>query len=84
MTYSENPLRTAELITSLSLALDIGLGLPVETLLRGALVSTRLPQAAGFSAEECRAAYYLPLVSMVGCTTTSTSDGAMMGDPKPP
>jgi HD-GYP domain-containing protein (c-di-GMP phosphodiesterase class II) len=80
MAQDEKPLRVAELISSLSLALDIGLGLPVETLLRGALVSSRLAQAAGFSAEDCRAAYYLPLVSMVGCTTTSTSDGEMLGD----
>ena len=80
MTHNENPLRVAELISALSLALDIGLGLPVETLLRGTLVSSRLAKLAGFSEEECRAAYYLPLVAMVGCTTTSTSDGAMMGD----
>ncbi len=80
MAQDEKPLRVADLISSLSLALDIGLGLPVETLLRGALVSSRLAQAAGFSDEERRAAYYLPLVAMVGCTTTSLSDGAMMGD----
>lgn len=79
-TGAGNQLRVAELISALSLALDIGLGLPVETLLRGALVSSRLAKVAGFSGAECRAAYYLPLVSMVGCTTTSTSDGAMMGD----
>jgi HD-GYP domain-containing protein (c-di-GMP phosphodiesterase class II) len=80
MAQGEAPLRVAELISALSLALDIGLGLPVESLLRGALVSSRLAQAAGFSDEECRAAYYLPLVSMVGCTTTSLSDGEMLGD----
>lgn len=80
MTQGEKNLRTAELITSLSLALDIGLGLPTDTLLRGALASVRLARAAGFSDVECRAAFYLPLVSMVGCTTTSTSDGAMLGD----
>ncbi len=80
MAQNEKPLRVADLISSLSLVLDIGLGLPVETFLRGALVSSRLAQAAGFSAEECRAAYYLPLVSMVGCTTTSTMDGEMLGD----
>ena len=80
MAQDEKPLRVADLISSLSLALDIGLGLPVETLLRGALVSSRLAQAAGFSDAECRAAYYLPLVSMVGCTTSSTTDGEMLGD----
>ncbi len=80
MAQVEQPLRVAELISALSLALDIGLGLPVETLMRGALVSSRLAKAAGFSGADCRAAFYLPLVSMVGCTTTSTSDGAMLGD----
>lgn len=74
-----SPIRLAELLMSLSLAIDVGLGLPMATMLRVALVSARLARAAGLSPEAAQAAYYLALLRFVGCTTTSHDDSFLLG-----
>lgn len=71
--------RLADLLSSLSLAIDLGLGLPMETMLRAALIAARLADAAGCSVEDAQAAYYLALLRFVGCTTTSQEDSVTFG-----
>jgi HD-GYP domain-containing protein (c-di-GMP phosphodiesterase class II) len=72
--------RVAELLASLSLAIDLGLGEPSEWMMRSALVAVRLAGAAGYDEETQRAAYYLGLIRMVGCTSTSFADAGLFGD----
>ena len=72
--------RQAELLASLSLAIDLGLGLPAEWMQRTALVSVRLAQAAGLSEQVQRTCYFLALIRNIGCTSTSLNDARLMGD----
>jgi HD-GYP domain-containing protein (c-di-GMP phosphodiesterase class II) len=60
--------RLAELIASLSLATDLGMGQPVERAMRAALVALRLGEAAGCGRDELRDVYYLSLLQHIGCT----------------
>jgi HD-GYP domain-containing protein (c-di-GMP phosphodiesterase class II) len=81
MTHSTNePIRIAELIGCLSLAIDLGLGEPSEWMMKSSLVAARLARAAGLDETTQRAAYYLGLVRMVGCTSTSFTDAELFGD----
>ena len=72
--------RQAELLACLSLAIDLGLGLPAEWMQRTALVSVRLAQAAGLSERVQRTCYFLALIRNIGCTSTSLSDARLMGN----
>ncbi len=73
-------IRLAELIASLSLAIDLGFGLPGEQMLKSALVAVRLAKACGLDEDTQRAAYYLAMVRLIGCTSTATGDAEMFGD----
>jgi hypothetical protein len=61
-------IRLAELIASLSLATDLGMGQPMDHALRRCLLAVRLGEALGLSASELRGVYYVALVCSVGCT----------------
>jgi hypothetical protein len=61
-------IRLAELIASLSLATDLGMGQPMDHALRRCLLAVRLGEALGLRATELRAVYYVALVCSVGCT----------------
>ena len=61
--------RLAELIASLSLATDLGMGQPVERAMRAALMALRLGQAVGSEPDELRDIYYLSLLQHIGCTS---------------
>ena len=80
-------LRMAELLASLSLAIDLGVGQPMEWVLRSCLLAVRISDVLGLSEQDCQDAYYLALLRHVGCTSTSTTDAEFMGDelglPKP-
>lgn len=60
--------RLAELIASLSLATDLGMGQPMDHALRRCLLAVRLGEALGLGATELRDVYYVALVCSVGCT----------------
>lgn len=76
---AENGVRLAELLTALSLAIDIGLGLPMQTMQRAALVATRLAAASGATPDEAAAAFRLALLRFIGCTSTSHTDSVLFG-----
>jgi len=63
--------RLAEILTSLALAIDLGLGVPTQTVHRTALIAVRLARAAGLDDEDIIAAYYLTILRFVGCTATA-------------
>lgn len=63
--------RLAELVASLSLATDLGLGLPQEHVLRQTVIAGRLARLAGLGDEEQAAVFYVSLLAWVGCIADS-------------
>ena len=72
--------RLAELVAALSLAVDLGLGQPMEHVLRQTRLALALGEAAGFSAEDRAATYYVSLLAWVGCIADSHELAAVFGD----
>ena len=73
-------LRLAELLSALSLATDLGTGLPLETSLRTCLVASRLATALGLDDATRSSAYYGGLLRHLGCTAFAHEAAAMVGD----
>ncbi len=63
--------RLSELVASLSLATDLGLGQPQEHVLRQTVIANRLAAAVGLSEGERAAAFYVSLLAWVGCVADS-------------
>ena len=72
--------RLAELVASLSLAGDIGLGQPWEHALRTCLVALRLGEANGLPDPDLRDLYYVTLLRVAGCTADAHVAAALFGD----
>jgi HD-GYP domain-containing protein (c-di-GMP phosphodiesterase class II) len=72
--------RLAELVATLSVATDLGKGLPVEQAQRACLVAMRLAERAGLSDEDRHTTYYCSLLRFVGCTATAHEFAAVFGD----
>jgi HD-GYP domain-containing protein (c-di-GMP phosphodiesterase class II) len=77
---SDTRLRMAELLASLSLAIDLGVGQPMEWVLRSCLLAVRLSDALGLNECDRHDAYYLSLLRHIGCTATASGDAALFGD----
>ena len=60
--------RAAEVIAALSLATDLGIGVPLEHGLQSTLFASRLCERLGADSETSRHAYYLCMLFYVGCT----------------
>jgi hypothetical protein len=63
--------RLAELLAGLSLATDLGSGVPLETSLRICLVASHLGRCLGFPGTSQRTVYYAALLRHLGCTAWS-------------
>lgn len=72
--------RLAELVASLSLATDLGLGQPQEHVLRQTVIATRLAAAAGMAPEHQAAAFYVSLLAWTGCVADSHELAHWFGD----
>ena len=72
--------RLPELIAALSLATDLGLGEPMEHVLRSCLISMRLGERIGLTDAERGEVYYVSLLAWVGCMSDSTEMSALFGD----
>ena len=72
--------RLAELVASLSLATDLGLGQPQEHVLRATVIADRLAAVGDCSDEERAAAFYVSLLAWVGCVADSHELGRWFGD----
>ena len=70
----------AELVATLSLVADLGMGRPLERVLRQTVVAMRLGAAAEMRQEVCTAAYYTSLLAWVGCAVDTTELAAVFGD----
>ncbi len=73
-------MRLAELIGTLSLAVDAGTGLPDYHALRGATLAVGLARKMNADDRTVHDAFYLPLLAMAGCTAESHASSNMLGD----
>ena len=72
--------RLAELMAGLSLVVDLGLGQPVEHVLRQTLIALRLGDSLGLSEDDRAALYYVALLAWVGCFSDSHELATWFGD----
>jgi len=68
-TEATDEVRTAELIGSLCLATDLGIGFPFEHGLQTTLIAMRLAERLGVDRCAATEVYYASLLSHAGCTT---------------
>jgi HD-GYP domain-containing protein (c-di-GMP phosphodiesterase class II) len=69
MAESGATLRLAELIASLSLATDLGMGQPFEKAMRSCLLAMSIGRRLGCDPATLRDIYYLALLEHIGCTS---------------
>ena len=72
--------RLAELVAALSLAVDLGLGQPMEHLLRSCLIALRLAEEIGLDERERGVVYYVALLGWVGCHADGHEQAVWFGD----
>ncbi|MFC1405564.1 MULTISPECIES: HD domain-containing phosphohydrolase [Streptacidiphilus] len=72
--------RLAELLAVLSLGADLGMGQPMEHVLRQCLVALRLAGELGLDEEDREVVYYGSLVSWVGCHVDAYEQAKWFGD----
>jgi HD-GYP domain-containing protein (c-di-GMP phosphodiesterase class II) len=72
--------RLADLLAALSLATDLGSGVPLETSLRTCLVASELARGLGLGGPARRAVYYSALLRHLGCTAWSHEAAELVGD----
>ena len=80
LVWASMRLRLAELIAALSLASDLGLGLPQEHVLRQCRIALGLGEQLGLDESERAAVYYVALLAWVGCTADSYELADQFGD----
>jgi HD-GYP domain-containing protein (c-di-GMP phosphodiesterase class II)/DNA-binding CsgD family transcriptional regulator len=67
-------------IATLSLAIDLGMGVPLHSMLRSAVVSVRLGEVLGLDGEDLAQIYYVALLRWIGCTSDASPSAAAFGD----
>jgi hypothetical protein len=72
--------RLAELLGVLSLAADLGMGQPMEHVLRQCLICMRLAQVLGLDEADREVVYYAALVAWVGCHVDAYEQAKWFGD----
>ncbi|OBI81938.1 HD domain-containing phosphohydrolase [Mycobacterium sp. E740] len=78
-TTHEFPTR-AEVLAALSVAVDLGLGQPVEHMLRAALIAMRLADRLDLSERQRDCIYYATLIMWIGCHADSHEYARWFGD----
>lgn len=77
---SDSGLRLTELVAAFSLATDLGLGQPMEHVLRSWAIAARLGDHLGVEPEERGALYYVATLAWVGCVADTPEVAAWFGD----
>ena len=72
--------RRAELLAVLSLGADLGLGQPMEHILRECLIAMRLGERIGLDETERVTVYYAALLTWVGCHVDAYEQAKWFGD----
>ena len=73
-------LRLADLLGGLSIAADLGFGLPPEEAMRSCLIATMLARRQGLAEDEVGDTFYTALLVHVGCSALSHETAAVFGD----
>jgi HD-GYP domain-containing protein (c-di-GMP phosphodiesterase class II) len=73
-------IRLAELVALLSLGTDLGLGQPMEHVIRQCLLSLRLADRVGLDESARSVLYYAGLLAWVGCHTDAYEQAKWFGD----
>src|SRR4051794_1956309 len=74
------PVRLADLVATLSLVADLGMGRPMERVLRQTVITLRLAEAAGAEDAVRAAAYYTSLLTWVSCAADTSELAELFGD----
>lgn len=72
--------RRAEVLAALSICIDLGLGLPMEHVLRSSLLASMLADELELSEEQRATTYYANLVLWIGCHADSHEFSRWFGD----
>ena len=80
MPTGDERVRAAEVIAALSLATDLGIGVPLEHGLHSTLIGMRLCERLGVDAETASQTYYGCLLFYVGCTAPADISTEMFGE----
>lgn len=70
----------AELLAAFSLATDLGLGQPMEHVLRSWRIAERLAERMGLPEDQRRSLFYVSMLGWVGCVADSPEVAASFGD----
>ncbi|HEY2552982.1 MAG TPA: HD domain-containing phosphohydrolase [Streptosporangiaceae bacterium] len=73
-------IRLAELLAVLSLAADLGMGQPMEHVIRQCLISLRLGRLLGVADSDREVIYYTGLIAWVGCHVDAYEQARWFGD----
>ena len=76
----DSGLRLTDLVAAFSLATDLGLGQPMEHVLRSWAIAARLGDHLGVEPEERGALYYVATLAWVGCVADTPEVAAWFGD----
>ncbi len=80
-TVSKNSgVRLAEVLASLSIATDLGIGQPMEFALSACILAVRLAKKCGYSEEALREVYYQALLRYIGCNAETDWLASIAGD----
>ena len=77
---SDSGVRLTEVLVSLSLATDLGLGQPSAHMLRSARISMRLGDRLGLDADQLATLYDVSILTYVGCPVYGNEAAAIFGD----
>lgn len=77
---SDSGSRLSEILVSLSLATDLGLGQPPEHMLRAATIAMRLGERLGLTDDDLATLYDVSILTYVGCPVYGNEAAAVFGD----
>jgi HD-GYP domain-containing protein (c-di-GMP phosphodiesterase class II)/DNA-binding CsgD family transcriptional regulator len=77
---TETRVRLAELVAMISLGTDLGMGQPMEHVMRQSLIALRLAERLGLDETTRAVVYYVSLISWVGCHVDAYEQAKWFGD----
>jgi HD-GYP domain-containing protein (c-di-GMP phosphodiesterase class II)/DNA-binding CsgD family transcriptional regulator len=77
---AETRVRLAELVAMISLGTDLGMGQPMEHVMRQSLIALRLAERLGLDETTRAVVYYVGLISWVGCHVDAYEQAKWFGD----
>src|SRR5205809_2244026 len=75
----DSGLRLADLVATFSLALDLGMGQPMEHVLRSWLIAARLGDHFGLDREQRGSLFYVVTLAWVGCVADTAAVAGWFG-----